>query len=178
MPHAHIEAVGIALSQSNRRVWEDAVVSCGLAGALRNNLPAGTVLVPEYVVRPDGERIICDKELTAALAAAARALGHEPCCEPMLTSASIVRGEQRGVWAKRGCASVDMETGHIRAARVAALRVVLDTPQREISEAWLDPRSALFHIECWKQLPWLMRAAPRAARCAALVVARMLENVA
>jgi len=178
MPLANVERVGVALSRVGARRWDRVVIVCGLAGALRDDLPTGTVLIPEYVLQPDGERLTCDAAMVDALIDASRALGFEPCCSPMLTSRSIICGAERGEWSRRGYASVDMEAGCIRAPRVAVLRVVLDTPQRELSAAWREPRSALFHAECWKQLPWLMRAAPRGARRAADIVGRMLKTIA
>ncbi|HEY1654518.1 MAG TPA: hypothetical protein VGF86_05340 [Candidatus Tumulicola sp.] len=170
LPGATVFETGIALAR-RREGWGDTVVSCGLAGALRGDLPTGTVLVPVEVVRPDGTRVRCADDLVAAYVAAARSLGFEPVCDPMLTSAGIVRGAERAVWARRGCAGVDMETGLLHASRLAAVRVVLDTPERELHADWLHPARALLDPRNWPEARWLARDAPRCARRAAEVVA-------
>lgn len=136
------------------------VISCGLAGGLRDDVASGTVLIPREVLRPNGERLICDPELIARFSTAARRLGCEPLTEPLVTSPTIVRGAARREWAQRGYAGVDMETGAIVAPRVVAVRVVLDTPQRELS---------------WRAFLWLVREGPRCAQLAARVVASGLN---
>lgn len=150
----------------------DVVVSCGLAGGLRAGLPTGTVLVPREVLRPDGSRLACDLQLVEAFAESARGLGLEPILDPMLTAGAIVNGEARSEWAARGYAAVDMETGLISAARIAAVRVVLDTPERELSAEWRTPLRAMLDPRNWPQAVWLAREAPRAAALAARVVAQ------
>ncbi len=170
LPGARIVQVGIALANSGPRLGET-VISCGLAGGLRENLSTGTLLLPREVRRPDGDILHCDPQLVAALAAAASRLGIEPVFDPLLTADTIVSGRQRVVWAERGYAGVDMETGLIEAPRVAAVRVVLDTPQRELSTDWSRPLVALLKPWNWPQAVWLAREAPRAAALAARVVA-------
>ena len=78
---------------------------------------------------------------------------------------------EREAWASVGFAGVDMETGLIDAPRIAAVRVVLDTPQRELSAEWVEPLRALRSPRNWPQLFWFARNAPRFARRAAQVVA-------
>ena len=70
-----------------------------------------------------------------------------------------------------GYAGVDMETGLLDAPRIAAVRVILDTPQHELSPDWLRPARALRNPRNWPQALWLARDAPRCARRAAEVVA-------
>jgi hypothetical protein len=170
MPDVRVYETGIAL-QKHAGPFGGAVVSCGLAGGLRRDVPSGTVLVPREVRRPDGSALHCDDALTAKLAQSARRLGFEPVCDPLLTSSSIVNGSDRETWAGAGFAGVDMETGLIEAERIAAVRVVLDTPQRELSAEWLVPARALARPRNWPQAFWLARNAPRFARRAAAVVA-------
>jgi len=170
VPSARIELVGIALEKAALDFGE-IVVSCGLAGALRADLPTGTVLIPRRVRRPGGGTLHCDEELVEAFATAARRIGHEPVFDPLLTSEEIVHGGARARWAGQGYAAVDMETGRIEAPRVAAVRVVLDTPQREISPEWRRPLRALLNPMNWPQALWLSREAPRAAALSASVVA-------
>ncbi|MBV8601964.1 MAG: hypothetical protein JO359_10415 [Candidatus Eremiobacteraeota bacterium] len=134
---------------------EETLVSCGLAGGLRDDLATGTVLVPREVQRPSGERVACDPELVERLAAASRTLGLEPRSEPLVTRTTLVRGAERARWAQCGFAGVDMETGSLVAPRLAAVRVVLDTPKRELD---------------WRAL-WVPAEAWRCARLAARVIA-------
>jgi hypothetical protein len=170
MPRARIVQTGIALEQV-RGSLGDVVVSCGVAGALRTDLPTGTLLVPREVRRPDGRLLRCDPKLVAALAERARALKLQAVFDPLLTASEIVRGEERARWAADGYAAVDMETGCIGALRVAAVRVVLDTPQHEISADWRVPVLAMLKPWNWPQAVWLAREAPRAAALAARVAA-------
>jgi hypothetical protein len=170
-PNAAVIEGGIALAKLRERP-RGTVVMCGVAGGLRADLPTGTVLLPRRVRRPDGRELECDAELVAAFAAAARCLGAEPVFDALLTSAGIVNGAARLEWAGRGYAGVDMETGLIEAQRVAVVRVVLDTPQHELSTDWAQPIRAMLKPSNWPQAAWLAREAPRAARLAARIVAQ------
>jgi len=143
-----------------------------LAGGLRAGLPSGTVLIPRALGDPDGATRACDEELVAALLAAAESCGMEPLDAPLLCSPVLVRGRERARWAAAGYAGVDMESMRLRTRRLAAVRVILDTPERELSTAWLRPLSAIVSPAAWRELPWLARTAPRSARLAAEIVAR------
>ena len=169
LPGARIVETGIALEKV-RAGFGDIVVSCGLAGGLRTDLPTGTLLIPHEVRRPDGSMVQCDPELVEAFAQSARRLGIEPVLDSLVTAGVIVRGPARAHWAAQGYAGVDMETGLISAVRVAAVRVVLDTPQHEISGDWRKPLRAMLKPWNWPQAFWLAREAPRAAALAARVV--------
>jgi hypothetical protein len=169
LPEARVVQVGIALA-SLRTPLGETVVSCGLAGGLRADLPTGTLLIPREVRRPNGAVLRCDRELVEALTEGARSLGIEPVFDALLTADSIVNGAAREMWAAQGYAGVDMETGRIVAPRVAAVRVVLDTPHRELSAEWRTPLRAMLKPGNWPQAVWLARKAPRAARLAALVL--------
>src|SRR2546423_15661746 len=71
---ARLVRAGVALSRL-REPLEGAVVTCGLAGAVRPGVPTGTVLVPSSVLRADGSALVCDAGLTAARASAALSAG-------------------------------------------------------------------------------------------------------
>lgn len=136
---------------------------------MREDLPTGTVVIPRDVRRPDGTLLHCDDELTDALIAGARALGIEPVVENIVTAASVVTGAERKRWAGAGYAAADMETG-LLTGRVAAVRVILDTPLHELSPDWLNPAIAMLKPWNWSQAVWLGREAPRCARLAARVI--------
>ena len=170
LPEARIVKSGVALAAVGPS-FAQSVVSCGLAGGLRGGLATGTLLIPREVRRPDGRVLHCDEILVEELAAGARRLGIEPVFDPLLTADGIVNGAAREYWAAQGYAGVDMETGCINAPHVAAVRVVLDTPQREISNDWNNPLQAMLKPWNWPQAFWLAREAPRAAALAARVVA-------
>lgn len=168
--NARVVETGIALSKAHFALGST-VVSCGLAGGLRDDLATGTVLIPREVRRPDGSALQCDTVLVELFAQSCRRLGIEPIFAPLLTAAEIVRGGARARWAAQGYAGVDMETGRIDASRIAAVRVVLDTPQREISGDWQRPLLAILKPWNWPQAFWLAREAPRAAALVASIVA-------
>ncbi len=170
LPGARVVLAGVGLANL-REDLGDTVLSCGLAGGLRKGLPTGTLLLPLQVRRPGGGTLQCDEALVEALALGARTVGLEPVFEPLLTADSIVNGAARAYWARQGYAGVDMETGRLTAARVAAVRVILDTPENEISADWAVPWRALLKPSNWRQARWLAREAPRAAALAAAVVA-------
>lgn len=166
---------GVALEKHTH--FDDLVISCGLAGGLRASLPTGTVLIPSRVARAGGGEIACDDAAVRALAEAAERLGYVPLHDPLITTAAFVYGGERDRLARQGFAGVDMETGLLDAPRIACVRVVLDTPEREISPAWLEPARAMLQPRAWRDLPFLLREGPRcsdiAARIAAAAAARL-----
>jgi hypothetical protein len=170
LPDARIIETGIGMARAGGRL-DGIVISFGLAGALRPDLPTGTLLIPREVGCQDGERLRCDPEVVEVLAASARNLRIEPVFDALLTANAIVSGAQRARWAAQGYAGVDMETGRIQAPRVAAIRVVLDTPTRELASDWQTPALAILNPRNWPQALWLAREAPRMAALAARVVA-------
>lgn len=169
---ANVRVVECGIALSKGAAFDGLAISCGLAGGLRDDLPTRTVLIPKRVGRPDGTQVACDPRAVEALTAAAHELGYLPVHEPPITAGSLVHGPERALWAQRGYAGVDMETGLLRASRIACVRVVLDTPSREISPAWLHPLRALLQPSAWRDLPFLMREGPRCSAMAAAVAAR------
>ncbi len=174
-PTVRVVQAGIALRATRARIAGIAI-SCGLAGGLRDDVPTGTVLIPRVVHRTDGVEIVCEESLVESLAAAARALGYAPVDAPLLSSAALVREGERKTWAERGYAGADMESGFIDCEALACVRVVLDTPQREISAAWQRPGSVLVSPRAWIDVPFLAREGPRCAAIAARVIAAALRD--
>ena len=160
---------GIAMEKHTS--FDGLVISCGLAGGLRTGLRTGTVLVPASVRRPDGTELRCDAPSVDALTRAALRFGFEVVHDPLVTSATLVHGAERKRWAAQGYAGVDMETGLLQAPRVACVRVILDTPEREISPAWVRPARAVLQPRAWLDLPFLMREGPRCSAIAARIAA-------
>src|SRR5271166_1048485 len=175
-PQLHVLETGVSLSRVDGAALGEVVISCGIAGALRPGLPTGSIVIPDRVMRPGGEVLECDAELAARIDAAARRLGHVPLRGSLVTTATLLSGPQRAQWAQRGYESVDMETGLIRAERVACIRVVLDTPDRELSDAWLRPWTIPMHPDAWGQVGWVVREAPRCARLAAAVLGEAFKQ--
>lgn len=163
---------GVRLARWNGAREGSVVVVCGLAGALAPGLRPGTVLVPDWVGRPDGTILRSDAGLASALVEAARALGFQPETGPLLTYPSIVTGPDRERWARRGYVAADMETGLLagRGLMVASVRVILDGTQHPISEEWLTPQRAPLQRDMWRELWWLCRVAPLYASRAAEVL--------
>lgn len=171
----NVVQAGIALIEHSR--FDGIVISCGLAGGLRAGLPTGTVLIPERVRSPDGRDITSDADIVSQLTLSARNLGCAVVHEPLVTSLTLVHGPARQRLAAEGFAGVDMETGLLDAPRIACVRVILDTPEREISPAWLRPWSVLVHLSALRDLPFLMREAPRCADLAARIAVQACDNL-
>jgi hypothetical protein len=178
-PQLRLVRAGIGLAMLDRDLLTTPVViSVGLAGGLSGDLVSGTVVIPAQVAREDGVLVACDPEWSAALERASRRLGYPTATASLLSADALVTHAGRAMWAARGFAAVDMETAVLAGMvpRVAAVRVVLDTPSQEISPAWERPARAALDPRNWREGAWLMRAAPRLARRAALVVAAALAD--
>ncbi|HEU5329947.1 MAG TPA: hypothetical protein VFU78_17800 [Thermomicrobiales bacterium] len=177
-PGIRIEHTGVAL-----RAWSprhaQPFVSCGLAGGLDTALAPGTIVIPTWVGLPTGERLHCHALLVAALVTAACRLGYAPVTAPLLTTPRIVTGAARWEWYTRGYAAADMETGLLLSWRPdgAAVRVILDTPARDLSPAWTHPLWALCAPRHWPEAVRLGLAAPAYALRAAAVVAEALRTI-
>jgi hypothetical protein len=174
-----ITCTGMGLGRWRGGDEQSIAIVCGLAGALDPGLRPGTVVVPELVSRTDGTETRCDPVLREALVEGARALSFEPESGPLLTAPSLVTGDARHRWAHRGFIAADMETGLLagRNIRVAAVRVILDSPERSISEQWVNPARALLQPALWGELLWLGRSAPRYALRAARVLKAGLDRL-
>ena len=62
--------------------------------------------------------------------------------------------------------------------RVAAVRVILDTPAHEISPAWVNPRRAAADPRNWREAAWLARWVPRYTSARRWSIAAALEDLA
>ena len=165
------------------RGWQDdvataVVVSVGLAGGLRADLAPGTVVIATDVALEDGAKLECDKDWVESLTAAAARLRLPFVAEPVLTALHLVTGGERSRWSEQGFAAVDMESAHLgtRAPTLAVVRVVLDTPNHELSPAWERPGRAALDPRNARELVWLLRNVPRYALRAASVLAETVRR--
>ena len=122
------------------RVPAAAVAVVGFCGAVGGGLRPGDVVVASEVRGPAGV-IRC---ASAPVAATLAAVGVERVrIGPVVSVDHLVYGKQRETLAGEGALAVDMESAWLAAAavgrRFAVLRVVLDTPARELLGRW--PRS-------------------------------------
>jgi nucleoside phosphorylase len=162
LPGADVVWSGVGLARLRRLDRTRLYLICGLAGGLAPDIRPGTLLVPERVGLADGRLFECDGGAVAALRAG---LGraHIPFdTRPILTADHMMVGRTRSTWAERGFVGVDMETGKSAqaGARVATVRVVLDSADHEISAEWEQPLRALRRSSAWKELSWLARMGP------------------
>jgi 4-hydroxy-3-methylbut-2-enyl diphosphate reductase len=140
------------------RIPADAVAVAGFCGAVAGGLRAGDVVVASEVRGPAGVTGCASGPVVAALAA----LGIERVrVGPVASVDHLVRGAERGVLAGEGALAVDMESAWLAPAAAgrpfAVLRVVLDTPAREIHR---PPTALADGLAAWRAL---RRAAPALA---------------
>ena len=174
---ARVVRVGVGVGgEANQFAGAGVVLSVGLCGALDDRLEPGDAVIPDVVGDESGKRYDCDRAMTALLRSAATAAGVRVHAGPLLTVERMAVGGRRATLAREGAQAADMETARIAAlgVAIAAVRVVLDTPQREIDPRWERPWQALLHPGLWPQA-WRLRVegpeyARRAARIAAAVV--------
>ncbi len=180
VPGLSLVCAGIGLAAMSAPPSTSVVFSIGLAGGFDPALSPGTVVIPRQVAGEDGVLLACDIAWSAALQSASTRLGFPTVSRPMLSASTLVTHDGRATWLARGFAAVDMESALLAAMvpRVAAVRVILDTPAHEISPAWVNPRRAAADPRNWRQAAWLARWVPRYTRRAAQVVAAALEDTA
>ncbi len=140
------------------RIPAAAVAVAGFCGAVGGGLRAGDVVVASEVRGPEGI-VSCE---SGPVVAALAALGIERVhVGPMASVDHLVYGARRAVLAGEGVVGVDMESAWLAPAAAgrpfAVLRVVLDTPAREI---WRPLSTLAGGFEAWRAL---RRAAPALA---------------
>ncbi|MBJ7594377.1 MAG: hypothetical protein JF886_05840, partial [Candidatus Dormibacteraeota bacterium] len=163
VPQLRLVRAGIGLADLGAAPNTQVAFSVGLAGGFDPELAPGTVVIPREVAREDGVMMACDAAWSAALQCASIRLDFPTVTEPLLCAAALVTHAGRATWFAKGFAAVDMETALLTGMvpRVAAVRVILDTPLHEISPAWVHPRRAAADPRNWREMAWLARWVPR-----------------
>lgn len=168
-----VERAGIGLSRRRAGAGSGPVILCGLAGALSEDLAPGSVVIPDWVGLPGGERFPTDPALTSRLREASRGLGWDPCSAPVVTLPGLATGPARQRWAACGFGAAEMEAALVMrtGAPTASVRVILDGPRDEISQLWKRPVVAAARPWLWPQTIRLAIRAPGYALKAASIVA-------
>ena len=140
-----------------------AVAVAGFCGAVAGDPRAGDVVVASEVRGPEGVTVCDVRPVVAAL----EAQGIERISVGPIASADhVVHGAERGALAAQGVLAADMESAWLAAGAagrpLAVVRVVLDTPAREIYRplatlaggvaAWQALRQAAPALALWAQL--------------------------
>ncbi|MGF1425915.1 1-hydroxy-2-methyl-2-butenyl 4-diphosphate reductase [Kitasatospora sp. LaBMicrA B282] len=112
-----------------------AVLMTGFCAALAPGTSPGEVVVADSVHCASGRSLTTD--LPAVLAGKLTGLGLPVRTGPLFTADRVVRGHQRRMLHRRGLLAVDMESAAVfdrlpAGLPVAAVRVVVDTPEREL----------------------------------------------
>ncbi|WP_344447159.1 hypothetical protein, partial [Kitasatospora nipponensis] len=153
-----------------------AVLVAGFCAALGPGLLPGEVIVADRVLGPGGAAAATTDP--AALARSLEALGLPVRTGALHSSDHLVRGAERRALHRTGALAVDMESAAVLAALpaglpVAALRVVVDTPERELLRpgtvpgglrAWRTLRAAVPALIGWHRAVPAPSAGPAAPR--------------
>jgi 4-hydroxy-3-methylbut-2-en-1-yl diphosphate reductase len=140
----------------------DAVAVVGFCGALRDGLRPGDIVVATEVRSPDGTIVRCSP---GPVVASLKALGVDNVhAGPIVSSETLVRGDGREALASDGALAADMESAWLAEAAAgrpfAVVRVVVDSPSRELSQAFATSAGGL------RAARSLRRAAPALSRWA------------
>ena len=142
------------------RIPADAVAVAGFCGAVGGGMCAGDVVIASEVRGPAGVTACESGPVVDALASRGIARIR---VGPVASVDHLVRGAERGVLAGEGALAVDMESAWLAPAAAgrpfAVLRVVIDTPAREIYRplatlvgglaAWQALRQAVPALALW-----------------------------
>ena len=156
------------------------VISAGVCGGLLPDQVPGTVVIATSVSDQSGVTHACDPAVADRLEHAARTLGMRVVTGSLVSTPAMVTGPARALWAGRGHVAVDMESAAAAAdaAAFGVVRVILDSPQRELSPAWAVPRRAVLDPANWIDAIWLAIHAPGyALRVGAILQAAFLGDV-
>jgi hypothetical protein len=156
------------------------VISAGVCGGLLPDQDPGTVVIATSVSDEAGAAYACDPSVAARLEQAARALGLDVVTGSLVTTSAMVTRSARALWAGRGHVAVDMESAAAAATapRFGVVRVILDSPRRELSPAWAAPGRAVLHPGNWIDAIWLATHAPRyALRVGAILQAAFFGDI-
>lgn len=176
----HVRVVQVGIGGRPPRGMTGIVISAGLCGGLLPEQEPGTVVIPSQVVDERGATHACDPAVVAALEKAARYLRLPVQRGSLISTSGMVTGAARQTWAGRGHVAVDMESAGAAetSQRFAVLRVILDTPSRELSAAWAEPARAIRQPSNWSEAIWLGVNAPRySLRVGAVLEAAFLGNI-
>jgi hypothetical protein len=176
----HVRVLQVGIGGRPLAALPGIVISAGLCGGLLPGQVPGTVVIPTEVVDERGVTHACDRGVVAALTKAARYLRYPVTGGSMISTSAMVTGSGREAWASRGHVAVDMESAAVAssASRFGVLRVILDTPTRELSDAWAVPVRAIRQPSNWGEAVWLGVNAPRyALRVGAVLEAAFLGNI-
>lgn len=170
------EWAGISL-----RRWQpssEPVILTGLAGSLTPGLPVGTVVIPRRVGLTNDQMRECDPILRLVLATSASDRGFPVVDGDLLTGDRLIVGDARARWAQRGFVAADMETGFLPTGiRFATVRVIVDSPDEDLSMKWNTPIPAVLNPTLIRQAARLARDAPRFTLRAAGIVRGALAGV-
>jgi nucleoside phosphorylase len=175
-----VRVVRVGIGGRPRTALTGIVISSGLCGGLLPEQVPGTVVIPSEVADERGVIHTCDPGVVAALTQAARYLRYPVIGGSMISTAAMVTGSGRAMWATRGHVAVDMESASVAASatRFGVLRVILDTPNHELSDAWAIPARAIRQPSNWGEALWLGVNTPRyALRVGAVLEAAFLGNI-
>lgn len=149
---AHVHRTGMgprnaaAAAQRLRELPGEAMLVIGFCGALEPDLQPGEIVVADRVYAADDERhaqasVACPgaHELARALSRS----GLSVHVAPVVCVGKLALGERREQLRRGGAAAVDMESVWLapgaRERPFAVVRVVLDTPQRELFRPQMVP---------------------------------------
>lgn len=145
-----------------------AVVLAGFCGAASAELEPGDVVLANELRGADGTRIACADP--TILAGVLRRGGLRVHVGPIASSSRLVTGARRAQLAEQGVLAVDMESTWVAASLDAqplvVLRVVLDTPGRELRRPWttlagLSSAYRSLHRACAQLGDWVPALGPR-----------------
>jgi adenosylhomocysteine nucleosidase len=175
-----VSVVQVGIGGRPKTALSGIVISAGLCGGLLPEQMPGTVVIPTEVVDERGVMYPCDPGVVAALTHAAHYLRYPVTGGSMISTSAMITGAGRETWASRGHVAVDMESAAVAesSSRFGVLRVILDTPTRELSDAWAAPARAIRQPSNWGEAVWLGVNAPRyALRVGAVLEAAFLGNI-